>query len=303
MLSLRGLRVEVGNFALRDIDLSIETGDYFMVVGPTGAGKTLLLETIAGLYPVHSGEIWLNGENITRLEPERRGVGIVYQDSALFPHLSVADNIVFGLKVRRSAGDIERQLNDMAALVKVGHLLGRKPQSLSGGEKQKVALARSLIVKPQLLLLDEPFSALDPETRESLRWELRRIHAEFGTSMIQVTHDFEEALLLGKHAALVGEGQLKQVGTPEDIFRHPNSEFVAGFTMMKNVFREGWLTEMSGEAPSSPAEPDWLRLLLETRRDMLAYGRRTSLSPPNRCCRLARTGSVVLLPGWKIRGW
>lgn len=217
--------------------LEVASGDYFFLVGPTGAGKTLLLETIAGLHNLKSGEIWIDGRNITQLEPEKRNIGMVYQDSALFPHLSVADNIIFGLKVRRlSASAIKKTLDEITSLVGVSHLLDRKPGKLSGGEKQKVALARALAVRPQLLLLDEPLSALDPETREGLQRELKRIQNELNITVLHVTHDFDEAMLLGKHIAVMSEGRIRQVGTTEEVFSKPNSEFVARFTMMRNIF-------------------------------------------------------------------
>jgi ABC-type Fe3+/spermidine/putrescine transport system ATPase subunit len=236
MIEIRLLNLEFTNFSLQDIDLKIGAKDYFMLVGPTGAGKTLLLETIAGLHKVKSGEIWINNENITELEPEKRNFSMVYQDCALFPHISVAENIMYGLKLRHlSGGTIAKELDEMASLFDIGPLLNRKPGKLSGGEKQKVALARALIIKPRLLLLDEPLSSLDPETREGMQKELKRIHSNLGITVIHVTHDFEEALLLGKHLAVIGKGSVRQTGTPEEIFRHPNSEFVARFTMMRNI--------------------------------------------------------------------
>ena len=162
---------------------------------------------------------------------------MVYQDCALFPHLSVADNITFGLKIRKeSAVDLKHKLTEMAKMVKVEYLLDRKPGRLSGGEKQKVALARSLILEPRLLLLDEPLSALDPDTRESMQYELKQIHRRLGVTVVHVTHDFEETFSFGHHIAVIGGGQIKQVGTPEQIFRQPNSEFVSQFTMTRNIF-------------------------------------------------------------------
>ncbi|GAI05298.1 unnamed protein product [marine sediment metagenome] len=237
MIEVKNLCVELESFRLQDINLTVDEGAYFIVLGPTGAGKTVLLETIAGLYPVESGEIWLSGKEITRLEPEKRGISIVYQDQALFPHLSVEDNIVFGLRLRKQARqEIAASLDWLTELLGISHLLERKPNTLSGGERQKVALARALSTKPQVLLLDEPLSALDPETREAIQRELRRIHDRLKVTTIHVTHDFEEAIALGDYIAVLGEGGIKQVGAPENIFRQPNSEFVARFAMTRNIF-------------------------------------------------------------------
>jgi len=195
------------------------------------------LETIAGLYPAQGGEIWLNGREITRLEPEKRGISFVYQDYVLFPHLSVRENIAFGLR-RGKVGKKEAQdrVEWVVGLLGVSHLLDRKPDTLSGGEQQKVALARALIVSPEVLLLDEPVSALDPQTREGVQHELRQIHDRMQTTVIHVTHDFEEAIALGDRIAVLGEGRIQQVGTAEQVFRQPNSEFVARFAMARNIF-------------------------------------------------------------------
>jgi len=237
MIEIKNLRVDLGSFQLQEINLDIKQGEYFIILGPTGAGKTVLLETIAGLYPAQGGEIWLNGREITRLEPEKRGISFVYQDYVLFPHLSVRENIAFGLR-RGKVGKKEAQdrVEWVVGLLGVSHLLDRKPDTLSGGEQQKVALARALIVSPEVLLLDEPVSALDPQTREGVQHELRQIHDRMQTTVIHVTHDFEEAIALGDRIAVLGEGRIQQVGTAEQVFRQPNSEFVARFAMARNIF-------------------------------------------------------------------
>jgi molybdopterin-binding protein len=238
MIDIRNLCVDLGDFVLRDVNLTIDEGEYFVILGPTGAGKTVLLESVAGLYPVQSGQIWLRGKEVTRVEPERRKVSIVYQDHVLFPHLSVRDNITFGLRMNKATPpEIASALDKVTNLLDIKHLLHRKPDTLSGGEKQKIALARAIITDPELLLVDEPLSALDPETREGVQQELRQLHRELGITTLHVTHDFEEAISLGDRIAVIGEGVLKQVGTPEEIFRHPNSEFVARFALTKNIFR------------------------------------------------------------------
>lgn len=237
MIKIENLHVELGDFILRDMNLTINPGEYFIILGPTGAGKTVLLEAIAGLNPVKQGRIWLNDRDITGLKPEKRGVSIVYQDHALFPHLSVKDNILFGLRLRKNTSrEMLAVLEWITGLLGISHLLNRKPGTLSGGERQKVALARALSVKPEVLLLDEPLSALDPETRETIQDELRRLHEVLHNTIVHVTHDFEEAMTLGTMVGVIGEGQLKQVGTPEQIFRHPESPFVARFALMRNLF-------------------------------------------------------------------
>jgi len=237
MIRISGLNLELRSFALRDINLDIESGDYFILVGPSGSGKTVLLETIVGLHKVNTGNIWIDNRDITSLEAEKRNIGIVYQDCALFPHLSVRENIIFGLKVRKKRPEIiEQELDRVVQLLGIGYLLPRKAVALSGGEKQKVALARALVTKPELLLLDEPLSALDPQARESVRNEIMKIHHELGISVLHVTHDFEEAITMGTRIAVIGGGSIKQVGVPDEIFRYPNSEFVARFTMAGNIF-------------------------------------------------------------------
>ncbi len=236
MIEVENLRLELPSFVLKDINLRANSGSYFILVGPSGSGKTVLLETIAGLHRIARGTIRIGGKDVTSLEPERRNIGMVYQDCALFPHLTVAENIAFGLKVRRKPSSlISYELDRVAELLDITHLLSRKPQNLSGGEKQKVALARALVINPKVLLLDEPLGALDPQTREGIRREIIKVHRELGITIVHVTHDFEEAISMGTHAAVIGEGSIRQVGSPDEIFRRPNSEFVARFTMSVNV--------------------------------------------------------------------
>jgi molybdate transport system ATP-binding protein/molybdate/tungstate transport system ATP-binding protein len=198
MIRLEHISIELGGFALKDIDLSVATGEYFVLLGPTGAGKTVLLETIAGLNRITQGNIRLNDNDITPLEPERRGVSIVYQDYSLFPHLSARDNILFGLRMKKAREPACKEaLAWITGLLDIQPLLPRRIGTLSGGERQKVSLARALVTKPALLLLDEPLSALDPQTREQVRDELRRLHRTLEMTVIHVTHDFEEAMALG----------------------------------------------------------------------------------------------------------
>ena len=230
MLEVENLTLSVGDFHLRGVSFSVKGRDYLTVIGPTGAGKSVLLEAIAGFYPLSSGRIALEGRDITREPPERREMSIVYQDYMLFPHMSVFDNIAFGLKKRRlSRGEIEREVLEIAEELHIDHLLHRKPGTLSGGEQQRVALARALIVGPKVLLMDEPFSALDTKTREELRSLVRLVIGKHGTTVIHVTHDFEDVFALAKHVAVMRDGRIVQFGTPEEVFSRPGDEFIASF--------------------------------------------------------------------------
>lgn len=237
MIVIRGLDIDLKDFHLRDVDLEIGEREFFILMGPTGAGKTVLLEAIAGLVPVKKGEIYIGGRDITMLPPERRGISIVYQDYALFPHLTVMDNITYGLHFHKM--DKKKTLERMAPLLEVLNLSSlqhRFTTSLSGGEKQRVAVARALMVEPQVLLLDEPLSALDPGFREEIRGAIKKIHQTSKITFLMVTHDFAEALSLGGRAAVMNKGRIEQTGEIEDIFKRPNSAFVADFVGMKNLF-------------------------------------------------------------------
>ena len=241
-IQTQNLCVNLGEFHLQGIDLFVQKGEYFVILGPTGSGKTVLLETLAGLNRISTGRILLFGKDITNLEPEKRGLGFVYQDYALFPHLTLFENIAYGLKLRHFKKEIIRnKVVETSRLLGIEHLLNRRPATLSGGEQQRAALARSLVIDPAVLLLDEPLSALDPSTKEELQKELSGIHARLGTTILHVTHDFEEALTLAQRIAVFRDGKIVQTGSAEDVFRKPANSFVAEFVGMRNIF-SGFIT-------------------------------------------------------------
>jgi len=236
MLRIRGLHLELGDFALRDVTFDVADGDYFVLLGASGTGKTVLLETVAGLMTADAGRVFWDDEDITDARIQQRGLGLVYQDQALFPHLTVYQNIAYGLRwrsPRRSA--VRERVQALAADVGVGELLDRYPGTLSGGQAQRVALARALATEPRCLLLDEPISSLDRRARGEVRTLLRRLHRQ-GHTVLHVTHDYEEAVSLATQVGVMENGLIAQVGTPQDVFHHPRSEFVAGFVGIRNFF-------------------------------------------------------------------
>ncbi|MFW6147312.1 MAG: ATP-binding cassette domain-containing protein [Thermodesulfobacteriota bacterium] len=237
MIAIQGLNIDLRDFHLRDISLDVAENEFFILMGPTGAGKTVLLEAIAGLVPIKKGKIYIAGKDITELPPEKRGISIVYQDYALFPHLPVRDNITYGLRFHRiEKRKAQERFAQLVDVLNLSHLKHRLPTKLSGGEKQRVSVARALMVEPKVLLLDEPLSALDPGFREEVRGALKRLHRTSNVTFVMVTHDFAEALSLAGRAAVMNDGRIEQIGEIEDIFKRPNSAFVADFVGMKNLF-------------------------------------------------------------------
>lgn len=253
MIALDEVVVRAGEFTLGPLSLEVPAGGYALLIGPTGSGKTTLLEAVAGHHQLTSGAVRLHGEVVTDLPPERRGLGFVYQDHLLFPHLSVAENIGYGLGTS-SAGAAtptarSHRISELADALGIGAILGRAVGRLSGGERQRVALARALAPRPSVLLLDEPFASLDPATRASLRGTLLALQRSEKVTILQVSHDFDDALRLGDVVAVLAEGKLLQQGTPEEVFRRPNSAFVAQFTGAGNVIG-GSVTPIEGVAAS-----------------------------------------------------
>ena len=238
LLVLKSLSKSWREFQIKDVNLEVRRGEYFVVMGPTGAGKTLLLQLIAGIHYPDSGKIILDDLDVTYLPPERRSIGYVPQNYALFPHMPVKDNIGYGLKIRGySKSKVEEEVQEISVKLGINHLLERMVSTLSGGEQQRVALARALIIKPKILLLDEPLSALDPETREEIREYIKEIRKILKFTAIHVTHDFVEAVDLGDRMAVMFNGEILQVGEPIEIINNPRNELIASFTGAKNLFK------------------------------------------------------------------
>ncbi len=237
MIEIKHLSKEMGDFILGDIGLKVNEGEYFCILGPTGSGKTILLETIAGIHKQDFGSILINGNDVSSLLPKDRNISMVYQDFMLFPNMNVWNNIAFGLKNTGSrSSEINDQVIGIAEMLGIDHLLERHPSNLSGGEKQRTAIARAMITEPNLLLFDEPLSALDTGTKVKLRQELLRIHKMQKTTIIHVTHSFEEAFALADRIAIMHDGTINQIGTPDEVFRKPNSRLVADFVGVENLF-------------------------------------------------------------------
>jgi len=232
MLKLTGINKDFKGFRINDISFIVEKGDYFILLGPSGAGKSLLLETIAGLVYTDSGTIELGGRDITRVPIQHRKIGLVFQDHAIFPHMKVRKNLAYALH-GQAGQSIQQRIKALSARLGIEDLLDRYPSTLSGGELQRVALARTLIQEPEVLLLDEPLASLDNRLKSGIRALLRKIHRG-GQTIIHVTHDYEEALSLGNRIAVMDQGNILQTGSPDEVFHHPGNGFVAHFIGIKN---------------------------------------------------------------------
>jgi molybdate/tungstate transport system ATP-binding protein len=237
MIRTEGISFRVGQFELKGIDLHIARGEYFVLMGPPGSGKTILLECLCGLRRIGAGRVLIDGRDVTDLEPRERGIGYVPQNYGLFSHLSVAGNIGFGLRRRHTARrSLRHKIRGVAELLGIDKLLDRSVGGLSGGEKQRVALARAIVVEPKVLFLDEPVSALDEATRRSVCSDLKSLHDRLGMSTIHICHNREEALSVADRAAVLRDGGLQQIGSPHELLRKPQNEFVAAFMCCENVF-------------------------------------------------------------------
>ncbi len=238
MIKIENFTLNKGNFCLSNIEIEIKDKQTIAILGETGSGKTLLLESIAGLYKGNKGGIYLNGINITSIEPNKREIGFVYQDYCLFNHMSVKDNIAYGLKVRKENKNIiEKKVNDIAKSFNIENILEKTPNVISGGEKQRTALCRSLILNPKVLLLDEPFSAMDPNTKDLLIKNLKEYKEKYKGIIILVTHDFNEAIKLADIIHIMIQGKIKETKTPKTLFT-PSKEVVVNQFLQCNSKRD-----------------------------------------------------------------
>lgn len=272
---------------LQDLDLAVNTGELLTLLGPSGSGKTTLLQIISGLTDPTSGRLIIDGRDETHTPVHQRDIGVVFQNYALFPHLTLEENVGFPLRMRRlPSNEIARKVKEALEMVELGHAAKRFPSALSGGQQQRVALARCLVYQPGVILMDEPLGALDRKLRETMQMEIKRIHRESGATIIFVTHDQEEALALSDRICLMNEGKIAQIDTPENIYQQPQSTFVAEFIGLSNILRgtvrDGSLVSQQGvfalpathSAPGSGAlviRPEHIRLCAT--RDGLLHGK------------------------------
>jgi thiamine transport system ATP-binding protein len=282
---LEGLTMRYGDTtALDGVDLHVEDGEFFTLVGPSGCGKTTTLRLVAGFEEPTAGSVAIDGEPMAGVPPERRDIGVVFQNYALFPNMSVGENVAYGLRFSDPPGGVTRaeRVRDLLDLVDLGGMTDRDPDTLSGGQQQRVALARALAPGPRLLLLDEPMSALDADLRERLRVQVREIQQELGITTVYVTHDQEEALAVSDRVAVVNDGSLAAVGPPRDVYERPASRFAARFLGDNNLF-EGEVVERGVDPTSVPGAdtgaPDGVAVRVGDRTFTLAPAALTAASP------------------------
>src|ERR671919_751383 len=242
-IAVRRVTKRFGSYvALEEVSLAIASGSLTALLGPSGSGKSTLLRVIAGLEAPDEGDVSILGENVTGIPPQRRGVGFVFQHYAAFKHMTVRDNVAFGLRIRkRPRNEIAERVDELLGLVQLDGFAGRYPAQLSGGQRQRMALARALAVEPKVLLLDEPFGALDARVRKELRAWLRRLHEEVHVTMVLVTHDQEEAMDVADRVAVMNDGRIEQTGKPRDLYEHPANEFVMSFVGPVNRLGDTWI--------------------------------------------------------------
>lgn len=230
IIEIKDFSVQLGNFRLGNINLIIEKGEIFAILGKTGSGKTVLMESIAGFYKGQTGSVQIEGQNVTELPLENREIGFVYQDFGLFPHMTAFENISYGLKMKKvSKGQQSKMVQDLADILSIDHILEQYPETLSGGERQRTALARALILRPKILLMDEPFSALDPITKQVMYRQIQAVHDIFHCTIIFVTHDFTEAQMISDRIGIMVKGELKSIRKKEDLFQQGNDSEINTF--------------------------------------------------------------------------
>lgn len=261
-VSLQGLTKSFGEFtAVRDLDLDVAPGEFVSMLGPSGSGKTTVLRVIAGFEEATAGVVRLSGVDVTRTPPHARQVNTVFQDYALFPHMTIAENVGYGLKVRGSSkAERTADVDESLRRVRLEHVADRLPHQLSGGQRQRIALARALILRPQVLLLDEPLGALDKQLREQMQLELKQIQREVGITFIFVTHDQEEALTLSDRVAVFNNGRIEQVGSAREVYENPQTEFVARFLGLSNLIDAPLAETLTGDARTMSIRPERVRL-------------------------------------------
>jgi putative spermidine/putrescine transport system ATP-binding protein len=270
-LETRGLGKTYGQFvALQPTDIQVREGEFLTLLGPSGSGKTTLLQMISGLVPPDSGQLLIDGQEATHIAPGKRGIGLVFQSYALFPHMSVRDNVAYGLRMRKyPKAEVSQAVDDALAMVRMEDFAHRYPNELSGGQQQRIALARCFAYRPSIILLDEPLGALDKNLREHMQLEIRRMHKELGATFIYVTHDQEEALTLSDRICLMNRARIEQLATPEELYDRPATRFAAEFIGHSNLLQgqrdgtghlqvEGQRLDLSGcaghQAPSAGTE-------------------------------------------------
>ena len=261
-VSLQGLAKHFGDItAVKDLDMDIRAGEFFSMLGPSGSGKTTVLRMIAGFEEPSAGKILLHGDDVTSSAPFDRQVNTVFQDYALFPHMSIAENVAYGLAVRKIDKATRKKLvGEALEQVRLSHVADRRPSQLSGGQRQRIALARALLLRPMVLLLDEPLGALDKQLREQMQIELKQIQREVGITFIFVTHDQEEALTLSDRVAVFNNGKIEQVGAPREVYEFPETEFVASFLGVTNLLNAEVSQQLLGEARIHSLRPERVHL-------------------------------------------
>jgi iron(III) transport system ATP-binding protein len=274
--------------ALQDLDLTIAPGELFFLLGPSGCGKTTLLRSLAGFYVPDEGKIFFGDDDVTRLEPHKRNTGMMFQSYALWPHMTVAENVAFGLEERRvPREEITRRVSEALESVQMGAFAARRPNELSGGQQQRVALARALVIRPRCLLLDEPLSNLDAKLRLEMRTEIRRVCQEFKLTTVYVTHDQKEALSISERMAIMDAGRIRQVGTPREVYRRPASRLVANF-IGETDFIPGSIISVSGGSAVVATACGQFEGVLGNPASKPAVGAQVTLSVRPECWTLSR---------------